>query len=188
MSLTTPYTGRLLVASPLLGDANFRRTVVYLLDHNAEGTFGVVLTRPVGADPPESLWSWHLHLAPPAEVFYGGPVHPDGLVGVGLDRDGVLQTVDLGEEDPSVYQAVRLFHGYSGWSTGQLRAEVDEDAWLVVDSTATDLFDPDPETLWRRVLARRPRRGRVARRLPNRRFHELRPRRPESPAARSIGP
>jgi putative transcriptional regulator len=160
VSLITPHTGRLLVASPLLGDPNFRRTVVYLLDHNAQGTFGVVLTRPVGAEAPEPLHGWQLHLAPPGEVFYGGPVQPDGIVGVGLDRSGVVQTVDLADEDPSAYQAVRLFHGYSGWSSGQLRAEISEDAWLVVDSAATDLFDPEPETLWRRVLARQ--RGEVA--------------------------
>ncbi|HEY1320260.1 MAG TPA: YqgE/AlgH family protein, partial [Streptosporangiaceae bacterium] len=39
--------GRLLVATPLLGDPNFRRTVVLVVeDEPEEGTLGVVLNRP----------------------------------------------------------------------------------------------------------------------------------------------
>ena len=38
--------GQLLIASPALADPNFRRTVVFLAEHNVEGAFGVVLNRP----------------------------------------------------------------------------------------------------------------------------------------------
>ena len=49
-----PKAGRLLVATPLLGDPNFRRAVVLIVEHEAvEGTLGVVLNRPtaVGVGP-----------------------------------------------------------------------------------------------------------------------------------------
>ena len=42
--------GRLLVASPGLGDDNFHRTVVLLLEHTAEGAVGVVTEPPVGVE------------------------------------------------------------------------------------------------------------------------------------------
>ena len=37
-----PISGRLLVASPMLGDPNFARTVVLMLAHNDEGALGLV--------------------------------------------------------------------------------------------------------------------------------------------------
>jgi putative transcriptional regulator len=39
-----PKAGRLLVATPVLGDPNFRRAVVLIVEHEVtEGTLGVVL-------------------------------------------------------------------------------------------------------------------------------------------------
>src|ERR1700753_1112559 len=40
-----PLGGRLLVATPLLNDPHFVRTVVYLLEHDGGGTVGVLLNR-----------------------------------------------------------------------------------------------------------------------------------------------
>ena len=45
-----PISGRLLVASPMLGDPNFARTVVLMLAHNDEGALGLVLNRPSEVD------------------------------------------------------------------------------------------------------------------------------------------
>ncbi len=40
-------TGQLLAATPMLGDMNFRRTIVLIVeDDPEEGTLGVVLNRP----------------------------------------------------------------------------------------------------------------------------------------------
>ena len=42
-----PKAGRLLVATPLLGDPNFKRAVVLIVEHeDVQGTLGVVLNRP----------------------------------------------------------------------------------------------------------------------------------------------
>ena len=38
--------GRLLVATPLLGDPNFERTVIFMLEDNDDGALGLVLNRP----------------------------------------------------------------------------------------------------------------------------------------------
>src|SRR5438045_9753914 len=45
---------RLLVATPVLGDPNFDRTVVLILEHTPEGVVGLVLNRPSGADLDEA--------------------------------------------------------------------------------------------------------------------------------------
>jgi putative transcriptional regulator len=72
-----PAPGHLLVASPLLEDPNFARTVVLIGDHTDEGTFGLVLNRPLGLDPGDEMPQWSRLLAPPRTVFSGGPVSPE---------------------------------------------------------------------------------------------------------------
>lgn len=165
--------GRLLVAAPPLGDPNFDRTVVFMLDHNEAGAIGVVLNR---ASPELQIEvdQWRDLIAPPYGMFGGGPVDPRALIGLGLvpatTPDGqriesveCIEPVDL-DEDPSDMEhpptRVRIFHGYAGWGPQQLDGELDLGAWIVVDALARDVFTDQPEGLWRTVLARQ--RGEAA--------------------------
>ena len=66
--------GVLLVASPMLGDPNFRRTVVYVLDHRPDGTVGVVLNRPSDVTLLDVLPQWFDLASAPRTLFVGGPV------------------------------------------------------------------------------------------------------------------
>lgn len=173
--------GRLLVATPTLLDPNFHRTVVAVLEHGEEGALGVVLDRPSGTPLGEILPRWADVALAPGEVFLGGPVATDGMIGlarlvVDVDPDhdhdpppGVralwpgLATVDL-ESDPAdldgLVSGLRAFVGYAGWGPGQLEGEIAEGAWFVVDQTAGDLWTARPRDLWRTVLRRQP--GRIA--------------------------
>lgn len=76
--------GRLLIASPRLGDPNFDRTVVLVLDHGDEGALGVVINRPTHAAVAEILDPWEAlaERTPPALVFSGGPVSPSAVIGL----------------------------------------------------------------------------------------------------------
>jgi putative transcriptional regulator len=47
--------GKLLVASPQMGDENFNQTVVLMLQHSEQGALGVVLNRPSGRSVAE-VW------------------------------------------------------------------------------------------------------------------------------------
>jgi putative transcriptional regulator len=153
--------GRLLVATPLLGDPNFVRTVILLLAHTDDGAFGVVLNRPAHTSTSELLPQWGQVTAAPEVVFVGGPVARDAVVGVrerperaGSDR---FATVDLNrapwEQDESP-ESVRLFAGSAGWGTGQLEAEVAERAWWTCEAEPGDALTADPAGLWTRVLRR----------------------------------
>jgi putative transcriptional regulator len=163
--------GRLLVASPQLGDPNFERTVVLILDHGPDGALGVVLNRPTGLPVDEILdaWSDQALTTPPGVVFRGGPVSPDAVIGLArteaddagasdwrLVLDGV-GTVDLAvapDEQPVTVAGVRMFAGYAGWSPDQLEDELAEGAWIVLDALAADIFAVEAETLWHDVLKR----------------------------------
>jgi len=151
---TSPLTGRLLVATPLIGDDTFRRTVVLVLAHGDEGALGVVLNRPSDTPVAEVPGDWAERAAAPGVVFVGGPVDTDTVVGLG-DRGAVdLQAAPDDRAGPA--PEVRLFAGQAGWGTGQLEDEVAERAWWVVDAEPGDVLTRDPGTLWERVLRRQP--------------------------------
>lgn len=165
--------GQLLVATPRLVDPNFARRVVLVLDHGEHGALGVVIDRPSGVSVDEILPQWHPRAAPPAEIFVGGPVARNALVGLVrlqsidapepagwhllVQAERPVGTVDLTADPEPLSESVvgaRLFSGYAGWDSGQLEAEIEEGSWYVVPSLAPDPVSADPEGLWRRVLRR----------------------------------
>jgi putative transcriptional regulator len=165
----TGLVGRLLVATPVLEDPNFKRAVVLLLDHNIEGALGIVVNRPLEVDVSAVLPVWQPYATAPGRLFQGGPVALDSALGVvavpGDDEEpvgvkriiGSLGLVDL-DIPPQIIAGgvagLRIFAGYAGWGAGQLEGEIAEGAWYVVDAEARDAFTDAPEQLWRQVLRR----------------------------------
>ena len=107
--------GRLLVATDVLRDPRFARTVIYVVRHNADGAFGVVVNWPL-TDVPYARALRPFGLEVPAEggdvrVHYGGPVE---------ERRGfVLHTPDWkGERFPDGRPKVPVRDGRcSCWAT-----------------------------------------------------------------------
>ncbi|KAA6221598.1 YqgE/AlgH family protein [Streptomyces albofaciens JCM 4342] len=178
MTEVSSLTGRLLVATPALADPNFDRAVVLLLDHDEEGSLGVVLNRPTPVGVGDILQPWAPLAGEPGVVFQGGPVSLDSALGVAVVPGGpespestpggdgplgwrrvhgAIGLVDL-EAPPELLSTVlgslRIFAGYAGWGPGQLEEELAEGAWYVVESEPGDVSSPDPEQLWRAVLRR----------------------------------
>jgi putative transcriptional regulator len=166
--------GRLLVATPLLGDPNFRRTVILVVEDDPEGgTLGVVLNRPTEVPVGQVLEPWTDLVTGPSVVFKGGPVSPGSALALAmargtheplgwrsLDGSSVMSRVglvDLGVPPELLADGVtffRVFAGYAGWGPGQLRAEIDEGAWYVLPGEPADAFINEPERLWPSVLRR----------------------------------
>lgn len=168
-----PVAGRLLVAAPAMADPNFARTVVFLIDHDEEGTLGVVLNRPSHVPVGAVLPSWDGRTTGTDVLFDGGPVAEDSALALALLQGPVdgpepegfrrvagpygLLDLDLDPEaaDPALV-AVRIFAGYAGWAEGQLVEELARGDWYVVDGGADDVFATEPDDLWIRVLRRQP--------------------------------
>ena len=162
--------GKLLIATPLLRDPNFERSVVLLCQQNEDGFLGLILNRPLEATVGEHIPEWeHLVSAPP-RIFEGGPVQREVVLALGRRTDGASErgwtpiADDLGLLDLSgspselwgVVEELRIFSGYAGWAAGQLQGELKEQAWFVVDAEPSDPFAEDSEALWQRVLRRQP--------------------------------
>jgi putative transcriptional regulator len=163
------YTGSLLVALPTLRDPHFERTVVFLLAHEADGALGVVLNRPTGVPVAEVLPDWEPLVSGPQVLFEGGPVGSDSAICVARARAGVagflgfsrvvgqIGTIDLSREPAKVAERleyIRVYHGYAGWSGGQLEQEIEEGSWFVFSALPADPFLAQPEDLWQLVLRR----------------------------------
>jgi len=165
--------GRLLVATPLLEDPNFARSVVLVCSHSEEGALGLVLNRPLGEPTALHLPEWTSRSAEPAVFFAGGPVQRHVVMGLGRDRSMVdagwwtrvtdeVGLIDLRFAPNDLGDAIasaRLFVGYTGWGASQLEGEIAGEAWFVVNSRTGDAFAEHPETLWSDVLRRQ--RGRT---------------------------
>src|SRR5450432_4928467 len=77
--------GRLLVATPMLGDPNFRRTVILIVEDDPEGgTLGVVLNRPTEVPVGQVLEPWTDLVTGPSVVFKGGPVAPNRALALAI--------------------------------------------------------------------------------------------------------
>jgi len=152
--------GSLLLAHPTMRDPNFRRTVVLMSVHNADGAMGVVLNRPLGRRLGELNGEFALGPLAATPLFGGGPVQTEQLLLVawqpheegfrlhfGIEPDRAGQLLD----EPGVQ--VRGFMGYSGWSAGQLENELGQNTWVVADVPEGLLSLPADAGLWPRVLA-----------------------------------
>lgn len=160
-----PSQGRLLVSGPYLSDPYFRRTVVLLCAHDAEGSFGFVLNRFLDVDVMDVMENM-----PPVQgrMGIGGPVQSGNLYYLhtfGQRVEGSMQVVDdihmggdfeqlrsLLATDPRLGRHVRFFVGYSGWAAGQLDKEITERAWIIAPSRKRLVMGTRSDNLWAETL------------------------------------
>lgn len=163
-NLLLPDTGRILVSEPFLNDSFFRRSVILLAQNSEKGSMGFILNKPVGYNIHELINDFPEFDCP---VYFGGPVESNSLffihtiphlvesafeIGGGIHYGGNFQKlkklISLGLIKP---HQIRFFAGYSGWDSGQLDFEMQEDSWLVFERPA-HLLDMKPESLWGDLL------------------------------------
>jgi putative transcriptional regulator len=160
--------GSVLVATPVITGAPFSRTVLAMIEHDAEGALGIIINVPTDLSVDRFLPETAIAVVPPAVIFIGGPVGSDSALG--LLRNGVAEGIrpspfaGVAIVDPTDTQLVdgdlRVFGGFAGWSPGQLEAEIAEGAWWSALAHIDDFFTPTPASLWsatvRRVRGRAP--------------------------------
>jgi putative transcriptional regulator len=162
-----------LVAAPSLLDPNFRRSVVLLVEHRSEGSFGFVVNRPAAVELHTMLHQLGLSLSDPQKVrspvLVGGPVLPEtGWIvfeqgQVNAPQQDVVRISDrlavsasrellealIGNKGP---ERMLLVLGYAGWGPGQLDTEIAQGAWIPVDFDERIVFDTPFEERWSSTL------------------------------------
>lgn len=163
--MINPAPGILLISDPFLKDPNFMRTVVFLCEHQEQGSFGFVLNRKYENTIDELIPELEGHKIP---VYYGGPVqmdtihflhqYPEEIPGSlevikgiywGGDFEKVVEMIRLDQIDAN---KIRFYIGYSGWSGGQLSDELKEKSWLTVKASRKLVFHQKYEEIWKESL------------------------------------
>lgn len=150
--------GKLLVATPELGDPHFAKSVVLMLQHEEQGAIGLVLNRRSGTQL-GAIWDQVSDEPCPFDlpVMTGGPVEGP-LVIVHADSDLTERQIIPGVHFAAHKELItrllangdlpmRIFAGYSGWGGGQLETELEEGSWAITDATPEIIFG-DEESLW----------------------------------------
>ena len=138
--------GKLLVADPsIIGDFSFTRAVILLAEHNDEGSVGFILNKPMTHD----LRTFVPEISQPFSVYEGGPVDQDRLYYIHSRQDCIPNSKPISQElawggDFDVIMTminsrelssddIKFFLGYSGWSCDQLKDEIKQKTWIVLD-------------------------------------------------------
>ena len=169
-------TGRVLVASEHMPDTRFQETVIYLVDHDENGAFGLIVNKPISTIPIEGLLdrlgidlddeglgalrgrSIALHYGGPVQQEIGFLLHSAEYAIRGtrtLSRAFALTTNLEALVDVAFGHGPRrslLIFGYSGWGPSQLESELARGDWAVIDADPDLVLGTDHESKWRRSL------------------------------------
>lgn len=167
---TFPYSqiekGTFMIATPELAGGIFFRAVVLVCEHNANGSFGLIINKSLDFDLPEEILNSNQIINPHIGIRAGGPVQTNQMMllhncpdipqqtlqvcpGVFLGGDlRFLQEVVTQEDGPNIH----LCFGYAGWGAGQLEREFLDSHWFVHPASEKLLFTVPPEKLWSTLL------------------------------------
>jgi putative transcriptional regulator len=158
--------GTFLIASPDIENGIFFRGVILICEHNASGSFGLLINKPLELELPEEILNLNDVANPHVNIRAGGPVQTNQMMilhtheetaaqtlsvcdGVFLGGDlQFLQEMIADEEGPRI----NLCFGYAGWTAGQLEREFLDGSWYMQQATSKYIFYTPPEKLWRTLL------------------------------------
>ncbi len=168
--------GKLLVATPEMGDPRFSKTVIVMVSHDHTGALGLVINKLIGSSTLANLLAdfgedGH-DIADIIAINYGGPVQP--LVGLSLHSpdfasEGTTTVNDYLSMSSGVEvlkamaedqgpRNILFMLGYAGWEPGQLEGELQRRAWAVAPADEAFIFIQDPGTggdeKWKKALDR----------------------------------
>jgi putative transcriptional regulator len=172
MSKTTfdPFTGKLLVALPSIGDDQFRHSVVLICGHDDKGALGLIINRPLPTltfrdllenlkiDSKADYDQVRVHCGGFVEMGRGFVIHsadyqttntiaitPELSLTATAD---IIQAIVDGTGPQDVFVAL----GYAGWGVHQLEQEIISNDWLVLDATKDLIFHTDLDQRWSKAL------------------------------------
>ena len=152
--------GSLLVAHPSMLDPNFRRTVLFISEHDPnEGALGMIINRPLDRQVADLVTDTPPPGLAGVPVFLGGPVGKNQLMFAAFEwKKGhgfkLSHNVVLGHGSTAAGEKnlICAFVGYAGWGAGQLESEVKQKAWLLQKANPSLLkFDRLPN-LWFEIM------------------------------------
>jgi len=161
----TPSKGKLLVSEPsILNDKSFNRSVIYLSEHSNEGCIGFIINKPTEFILNDLINEINCDF----KIYNGGPVEQENLYFIHKLPNLIPNSIEI---DKDIYWGgdfdiltdllnnktikptdIRFFLGYSGWSVSQLKEELEESTWTVVDNNYKNLLEVESNDIWKNQL------------------------------------
>jgi putative transcriptional regulator len=161
--------GIFLVAPRRAADPNFAGTVVLLVRLDETGALGLVINHPMDIPISRVLQDRKEASRLDGNAFSGGPVQADAALALYRsakkfdDASAILKEVYLVSTRSALDRIInskptaknfRLYLGYTGWGPGQLQHEMELDVWRILPGDAKSVFDPEPSSVWPRLIDR----------------------------------
>jgi putative transcriptional regulator len=159
-----PSKGRLLLSEPFMGDYYFGRSVILLAEHNPEGSFGLILNKPVSKMLNEVAEDFPNLKTP---LYLGGPVEPNRLFFIHTLGDQISESIEvmkglfwggnmedvleLSQLKKLTPENSRFFLGYAGWGGHQMEDELKRNSWAVTMASANLIFTTKSDLLWKKL-------------------------------------
>ena len=151
--------GSIIFSQPLMKDPNFQRSLIFICEHNNEGSFGYVLNEKINTQNLDieinNVIVNNLYLGGPVEKSYLNFIH--NLKNLS-DSEEIIDDVYIGGNIDEFIKNKNLkknklkykfFSGYSGWSSDQLQEEINQNSWIVVNQFNSDiLFKNIDDKFW----------------------------------------
>jgi putative transcriptional regulator len=162
--------GQILLASRLLRDPNFFRSVIFMVQHGKDGALGLILNRPLDMTIKQACDdALEIACAVDAVLHQGGPcegplmalhshrkaaqlgqsgAHSEVLNGVyfSTERDELAWL--LKQPKPKA----KFFVGYSGWGPGQLERELETGSWLIAKASMKVVLEGGDADQWSKLV------------------------------------
>jgi putative transcriptional regulator len=162
-----PAPGMFLVAQRGLHGPYFGQTVILLLQHDANGSLGLIINRKFNLQLSDAVEDIDKAEASKHALFFGGPLgthrvfmlmrHGDaadqahqiaGDIYFSAHRDVLEDMLERKTPDSEL----RLFLGYSSWSAGQLAGELTRGSWHLAEGDSEAVFDAASHGLWEQLI------------------------------------
>ena len=160
-----PAPGMFLIATRDLSGSGFSESVVLLIQHDENGTMGVVINQPTDIDLASILPEVSSKVV--STLYLGGPVatygillliksanelnsaeHVFGDIYASGNRELLAELLDTADTETSI----RLYAGHAGWFPGQLDYEISRGSWRVVPASETMVFTDEPLKIWQQLV------------------------------------
>ena len=163
---TASLVDRCLIATPAIKDPIFASSLIYMCEHNESGSMGLVINHETSQILDDVFQQLDIQCEDDTiknqPVYVGGPVQLEqGFVlhsnaghwqnsvevsnGIHLTSSlDILQAVANGK-GPQDYLVIM---GFSGWASGQLESELQQNSWLTASCDADLLFHQKSEDKW----------------------------------------
>lgn len=155
-----------LIATPAIKDPIFASSLVYMCEHSEHGSMGLVVNHET-TQSLEDIFDQldiecHDEDIKSRPVFIGGPVQLEQGFVLHSSAEGWQNSVEVSEgihltSSLDILQAIArgkgpqdylVMLGFSGWASGQLESELQQNSWLTSTCSADLLFHQKSEDKW----------------------------------------